>query len=1315
MGLGAFNAAEATKNLQRLAQKTGKGPLAAPKTGVGSLPVSQVRAGVPRAPAVKPAPRMFTQGLAAATKQNMETGGRLRQYAAQHPQQPKQGILGKALGVLGEGEHAVEEGAAKGIGLLERIPGVEHGGLTGSLGLSAEQRQAQNQMFAKAGVQAAEVAGTGGVAGVLRGGAGALETARAAKALESTAIDTAARVGGAAPGDLRATAGAVGARAPTVASRALRLGGAATAGYGKMLAAAVPAQAATPSGPPKKNEPFAEKFWNSAIHTIGGLPAGTIEAGLHPVKTVEGMAHLYTHPEQAWNENPAGTLLAFLAPTTAIDRGVGGLVRKGSKGQLLSTERPDLQYMSGQPQAREFQPGAVANQLQKAPDRMMKAVGKGEQPVTAPYKTSETNPPRDVAQATRMQERRDILGSRLGGFVRPGQVDLIRGGERLSRNLETIKAHQFLEEHLPHDATHATALMALHQGEARTAKTFWPDIAERVAQLKDEQHKLTGTDLAYNKEQLDRLVNMEQNRSQLSNTDLAHYERSAGTVARQQGIDWAKLNQEGIGHPDQLNARNLPALLLHGHLMGRGELTHIADPGEHPFVGQLKDAQKSQREARGVLRKAQTDLALAKSRTAGVKAAAPPGTKSSLKVGRHWVDSADHAKALYDMTLERTRDLENKLAVAKHAGAIKPNGHLFPGVYDSTGARVTPAESEAFIKEHFGREMGFLTQKQDLARARSQNSYGPRTVYPMRTGGNFMAGAYDNSPAALRNHFDRTAHNLATMRGRRSVAENLVRIKEDGTPFTENQAKAAADNMNRTPDGQATKPHLGDWVPYNLGAEKTTQLIEGHPYTKALEQQGLVEHKAILEEAKGAATWGILPKQVADRLNKWDQVESHVQGSMLRQLTTPWRQTNLYTSVRWPFGTTQENAIRLAFHQVSPLVVLPYGKYTSLSFGTGSDIVRMLDEKINDPSVSHAQKQAAIWHRSQYGQGSFAGAQIHELDPALHDLSKDPFWSRMSENPINTKGWRPYRRVIGGILNNMETNAKIAAGGKLARQDQPFFAKFHKTFSEQAAKDYVEKITTDPAQSIKAAQNLMDVMGNWNHLTPYTRQAQADLAPFALWWLNSAKFIFKTLPKDHPYATGLLAAMVTATGVENRNLKPYLEGTVPLKLPLLGEINLNPVHYSPFDIANEPLAKAAGMVVPQITEPAETAKGTDPLTGEKFTEGPPGTESGNEATAGGRVALSTLESYVPGIRMASQLLKEGGIPTKTSVFPWEAKKGSKLGLAKAAEKSLAPFLFTYVRGKKVPIEKPGKTKLGPGGRIPESRVSESRVPETRVP
>src|SRR5213075_2361815 len=126
---------------------------------------------------------------------------------------------------------------------------------------------------------------------------------------------------------------------------------------------------------------------------------------------------------------------------------------------------------------------------------------------------------------------------------------------------------------------------------------------------------------------------------------------------------------------------------------------------------------------------------------------------------------------------------------------------------------------------------------------------------------------------------------------------------------------------------------------------------------------------------------------------------------------------------------------------------------------------------------------------------------------------------------------------VGNSLAKMETNAKTAAGGKLALEDAAWFDKVKGMSREQAAHDYVEKITSDPLRSIKEAEKLMDIVGNWNHLTPTTRGAQATWAPFVLWWLNSAKFIFKTMPKDHPYATGLLAAMVTATGVANRDLK----------------------------------------------------------------------------------------------------------------------------------------------------------------------------------
>ena len=74
------------------------------------------------APRPKPASKIFSRPLAAATKENIRTGAMLQQYRQEHP--PRPSFLQKVLGTVGKGEHAIESVGSAALHGLEELPGV---------------------------------------------------------------------------------------------------------------------------------------------------------------------------------------------------------------------------------------------------------------------------------------------------------------------------------------------------------------------------------------------------------------------------------------------------------------------------------------------------------------------------------------------------------------------------------------------------------------------------------------------------------------------------------------------------------------------------------------------------------------------------------------------------------------------------------------------------------------------------------------------------------------------------------------------------------------------------------------------------------------------------------------------------------------------------------------------------------------------------------------------------------------------------------------------------------------------------------------
>src|SRR5438552_1724391 len=64
---------------------------------------------------------VFSRPLKQATKENLETGGRLQQYRQEHPSKP--GFFGKVLRTIGAGEHFLGHVGSSAIHAIEELPG----------------------------------------------------------------------------------------------------------------------------------------------------------------------------------------------------------------------------------------------------------------------------------------------------------------------------------------------------------------------------------------------------------------------------------------------------------------------------------------------------------------------------------------------------------------------------------------------------------------------------------------------------------------------------------------------------------------------------------------------------------------------------------------------------------------------------------------------------------------------------------------------------------------------------------------------------------------------------------------------------------------------------------------------------------------------------------------------------------------------------------------------------------------------------------------------------------------------------------------
>ena len=467
--------------------------------------------------------------------------------------------------------------------------------------------------------------------------------------------------------------------------------------------------------------------------------------------------------------------------------------------------------------------------------------------------------------------------------------------------------------------------------------------------------------------------------------------------------------------------------------------------------------------------------------------------------------------------------------------------------------------------------------------------------------------------------------------------------------------------------------------------------------SKTLQDFGLAEHKAI-EELGPEGKFRLMPKSVSDRINEHDSLNNSTRAQRaLQSFTNKWRSTALFTTPRWPVGTTQENMIRLAFASINPFAAFGLGPAAKLGealtdqFGALGDLGSMNDHFrsiATDPAATEAQRFAARAQVSAIDAGTQYGSYVYntvhrthaDVLPAEAKAGMEAFtsWTPVSQM---LAGWEKYKGWLGGKLRTMETHTKQAMLGKTALSETKRFTGEWRSLmkrQDRAVRAYAEGKLT-PATSAKLGDDIMNMAGNWATLTPDVRRATQTYSPFGLWWLNSMKFVFQTLPKDHPFKTAALAAMMAGTGAsKGEEAKPeYLRGGVSLNLPIVGHVTMTPLHYSPFGIGVEPMTTAAGMVMPQLSDAALTAVGVNPLSYQSET--PEGSAPLSPGLRLGRALETFPEGLIPGVRPAEAVAREGGEQNNASLSPIAVKPGTKTGLIPAIAKAFAPFPFTAER------------------------------------
>jgi hypothetical protein len=194
--------------------------------------------------------------------------------------------------------------------------------------------------------------------------------------------------------------------------------------------------------------------------------------------------------------------------------------------------------------------------------------------------------------------------------------------------------------------------------------------------------------------------------------------------------------------------------------------------------------------------------------------------------------------------------------------------------------------------------------------------------------------------------------------------------------------------------------------------------------------------------------------------------------------------------------------------------------------------------------------------------------------------------------------------------------------------------------------------------------------GKYSKFSPGLKGAIAHETPFIAWYLNAVKFIYHTMPKNHPIATSVInnADVATREWRKDKGLGLFLDQHVPAFLQ--GSVptstgNLR-FRYTPFSVMGDPLGGLAGIIFPQFKSVIMNLAGLD-WKGDPL----PGYDQNSIAVGGAEALKSLTAALVPAYTIANKALnaKEGestsrhirrtiGDPFMESQSPQQRKAGS---------------------------------------------------------
>lgn len=736
------------------------------------------------------------------------------------------------------------------------------------------------------------------------------------------------------------------------------------------------------------------------------------------------------------------------------------------------------------------------------------------------------------------------------------------------------------------------AVNLIAQGVIRKPDTIRPDVQKAISMVEAVQHPAGSAAEKAQAETLGRLHAILNDRAFQKNPHAAFTAARKfaqdTTPLQKKLVDRGYISQDAVDH-----AKLVPYAITHmgaKHDVTEEALAHDA--------------------ARAAVSKAQRDLSSVEKSLANAQTPAEHVAGLALA----------HAKRA---ALEDARKTEAARAVPKsdRLALVHPEG----------GKRVTVDEVRTDMKaaamnpDH----VGFITHRHGTD---AQARWGSLATHALgetkeRTGEAFRGGLTDLShEAVVRQHL------MSALQVHRHDSTNRIlnrfvvrKLAEPGKPVTgdfvkrEDAIKAAGDQSFRQahniPEGVKLEPYR--LAPQFVRKSQLTAIKSGlvHAPEDFFDESKVTgEHYTPTADALKATepgSYGLIAKDAADRLRAHEQPASTA-GRLARSSASLFRKSTLPFSPKRVVGLPQETAIRLLVGRAGVTSRIFEHRFENA-------LNRLSDEKLHGPEGATAAKDYLDTLAARTFGGQQSGQAIRLQTHNVIDYYRGtPFegGARLLHNlggvPTIGHVMAAFRATANGILHyqkvGVEQQAAKAAVGKAALvqlkqttgYSWPRALLLHTRAVEDFAKGQIESQNQDAY-----GRYLDTMMGKWSNQSPLMTKVLA-VSPFLSWYVNSLRFLYGTLPADHPVITGLLAASNTATAGARAQYglsgplsgnpletEGYTEGGIPLS----GGRMLDLAHYSPFGAVSDIAGSAKSELPPLITEPATALLG-DTYTGQ---------------------------------------------------------------------------------------------------------------------